>query len=150
MKKLVFLLFAVVGILFVSCEGPPGKDATGTYWFVKDYTIQQNAWQLVNPKDSINSYYRAAVSIPELTTDIYEDGHVFCYMFQSVNDKEVQTILPFVNHYGERDNSWNAYFWTETYSYDFYSGGVTFYLTYSDFATSVPAPTCTFRVVLNY
>jgi hypothetical protein len=67
-------------------------------------------------------------------------------MFQTVNNKEVQTLLPFVNHYGEDPE----YFWTETYSCDFAPGSVTFYVTYSDFYTSLRPPTTSFRVVLNY
>ena len=151
MKKKLFLLSLAVW-LFVSCEGPAGRDGVNgveTYWFVKVYTINANQWQLVNGEDQLGSFFQAKVSIPELDRDIYEKGLVFCYMFQSVDGKEVQTLLPFTVPYGEsRGNS--ELLWTETYAFDCSPGTITFYVNYSDFYTSNRPPTTSFRVVLNY
>ena len=145
MKKLLFLL-SVTAWLFVSCEGPSGKDGLEAYWFVDDYLIRANEWQLVGRVDDLNSYYRASISINALNRNIYEDGNVFCYMYQTLNNREVQTPLPFTipkaNDEGE--------LWTETYSFDFSQGQITFYFNCSDFYTNNRPPATTFRVVLNY
>jgi len=145
MKKILFLWLASIWFLS-SCEGPAGRDGAETYWFVKEYTVNANQWQLVGKVDELNSYYQASISIRELTRDIYEKGHVFCYMFQKVGSQEVQTILPFTipraNDLGE--------LWTETYSYDFCPGEIMFYFNCSDFYTANRPPAATFRVVLNY
>jgi len=171
MKRIVFLLMTIIWFL-ASCEGPAGKDGidgldgyngrdgkdgkdgkdgAGAYWFVANYTINSNQWQLVNGEEAqLNSYYRFTISIPELNRDIYEKGNVFCYFYQILNgNREVQTPLPFTNHYGEVIGG-KEYLWTETYSIDFYPGAIMFYITYSDFLTNNRPQTITFRVVLNY
>ena len=153
MKRILFLLTVSIG-LFVSCEGPAGRDGldgldASVYWFVKDYTINANQWQLVDGEDQLGSYYRASISIPELDNDIYEGGNVFCYMYQRVNNVEVQTLLPFTVPYGESQGNYE-HLWTETYACDFSVGKVPFYVNCSDFLTSNRPPATTFRVVLNY
>jgi len=135
--------------LFACCEGPAGRDGAETFWFVKSYTINTNQWQLVNGVDQIGSFYQAKISIPELDREIYENGNVFCYMFVRVNNVEVQTPLPYSNHYGKVVGG-SEELWTETFSFDFYRGGITFNVTYSDFYTNNRPQTITFRVVLNY
>ena len=149
MKK-VLLLLAVVWML-AACEGPPGRDGLDgqIYWFVKDYTINSNQWQLVNGVDQLGSYFQASINIPELDRDIYEKGNVFCYMYQRISGVEVQTLLPFTVPYGEGQGN-SEHLWTETYACDFSPGTVMFYVNYSDFYTSNRPPTTTFRVVLNY
>ena len=154
MKRIIFLMLAATW-LFAACEGPAGRngldglDGAETYWFVKTYTINANQWQLVNGVDQLNSYYYATVAIPELNKDIYEKGHVFCYMFQRVNGREVQTLLPYTIPLGTvKDNT--ELLWTETYSCDFSPGQITFYFNCSDFYTSNRPPAASFRVVLNY
>ena len=155
MKKLFFLL-SVVLFTFASCEGPPGRDGldgrdgAGTYWFVKTYTIQSNQWTLINGEDQLNSYFRAQISIPKLDRELYERGNVQCYMFQNINNTEVQTPLPFTIPLGEKGTGGGELLWTETVSFDFYPGTITFYVNYSDFYTSNRPGTVTFRVVLTY
>ena len=151
MKKILFLLSAAMW-LFASCEGPAGRDGLDgaeTYWFVKDYTIREGDWNLVGKVDELNSYYQARVDIRELDRDIYEKGHVFCYMYQRVDNRDVQTILPFTIPVGKVTNG-KEELWTETYSYDFSVGRVTFYFNCSDFYTNNRPGAQTFRVVLNY
>ena len=164
MKKLLFLL-SVALWLFASCEGPAGrdglegrpgkdgkdgKDGIETYWFVGVYTINSNNWQLVNGVDQLNSFYRASITIPELTNDIYEDGNVFCYLFQTIDGQEVQTPLPFTVPLGEAADNNTEFLWTETVAFDFSPGRITFYVNYSDFITSIRPDRMIFRVVLNY
>jgi len=164
MKKFFLLLSAAVW-LFASCEGPAGrdglegrpgrdgkdgKDGVETYWYVGVYTINSSNWQLVNGVDQLNSYYRASITISELTNDIYEDGTVFCYLFQTIDNREVQTPLPFTVPLGEAGSGNTNFLWTETVAYDFAPGRITFYVNYSDFFTSNRPGTMIFRVVLNY
>jgi len=171
MKKIIFLLSAVLW-LFASCEGPAGRDGidgldgidgrngtngrdgtdgrdgVGMYWFIKNYTVNTSQWQLIGKANELGSYYQASISVPELDRDIYENGNVFCYMFQRSNGVEVQTLLPFTVPYGESKAN-SDYLWTETYACDFSVGVVMFYVNYSDFVTNIRPPTTTFRVVLN-
>jgi len=155
MKKLILLL-SVLFLTLAGCEGPPGRDGldglngTETYWFVKTYEIQSSHWQLVHAENQVDSYFRARVTIPELTRDRYEDGNVQCYMFQNIDGQEVQTPLPFTIPCGIEENNGNRILWTETYAFDFAPGAVTFYVNYSDFFTSNRPGTTTFRVVITY
>ena len=153
MKRLFFVLMTVVG-LFASCEGPAGRDGLDgaeTYWFVKVYTINTNDWRLINGVDRLGSYYEAKISIKELDKDLYEKGLVSCYMFQRTNNNvEVQTPLPFTLPYGKATGGNQEELWTETYSFEYSPGSITFYVYYSDFYTSNRPPSTSFRVVLNY
>ncbi|MDR2471939.1 MAG: hypothetical protein LBD53_00040, partial [Tannerella sp.] len=136
-----------------ACEGPAGRDGLdgeGANWFVKNYQVKSNQWQLIGGQNDLNSYWQAEVVIPELTKFVYEKGNVFCYMFQNPDgNTEVQTLLPFVVPYGQIKNG-NEYIWTETYACDFTVGSVMFYVNYSDFMTSNRPLDATFRVVFNW
>lgn len=151
MKRFVLLLSIIVFAL-TSCEGPAGPmgpEGEGMKWFVETYTIRENQWELVNGVDELDSYFRAEVKIPDLTNFVYEDGNVFCYMFQTVGGVEVQTLLPFTVPYGDGPIN-DEHLWTETYACDFSPGYVVFYVNYSDFYTNNRPPTTSFRVVLNW
>jgi len=150
MKKVLFLSVAI--LLFAACEGPAGRDGfdgTETYWFVNTYTVNSNQWQLVNGVDELESYYKASITVSELDRDMYEKGNVFCYMFQRVNNVEVQTPLPFTVPRGVWIDG-SEYLWTETFAFDFSLRTITFYVNYSDFLTINRPETTSFRVVLNY
>ena len=151
MKKILFLLSAAI-MLFASCEGPAGRDGLDeeTYWYVRNYTIRSNDWELVNGVDQIGSYYRAEIEIPQLDREIYELGNVFCYMYYiDASGTEVQTLLPYIEHFGESTKVGEE-LWTKTISCDFTRGSIMFYVQYSDFFTGLEHPgTVRFRVVLN-
>jgi hypothetical protein len=144
-KKLLLLLMTT--FLFASCEKE--RISEEMYWFVDTYTIRSNQWELVNGANQFDSYFQARVSIPELSRAIYENGNVFCYMFQMVNNREVQTPLPFSLPFGEVIDG-REHLWTETYSFDYSPGSITFYINYTDFFTSNRPDGASFRVVLNY
>jgi len=157
MKRILFLLVMSVLVL-ASCEGPAGRDGfdgrdgldgKGMNLVVKTYTIREGDWKLIKGVNELNSYYQAEVLINELNKRVYEDGNVFCYMFQNIDGVEVQTLLPFVIPVGEKDGN-KENLWTEMYSCDFSPGSIMFYVNYSDFITAVLPPTISFRVVLNW
>ncbi|WP_102407441.1 hypothetical protein [Parabacteroides bouchesdurhonensis] len=149
MKKNLLLLFMML-LAFTACEGPagpPGQNGTGMTWFVKTYTIRENDWKLYSDPDGRNSFYKCEVRVNDLSNDIYLDGNVFAYWIQNPGrNDEVQTPLPYTipleNTYDER--------WSEIINFDFMPGSITFYVTYSDFATSVAPGEAQFRVVMNY
>jgi len=143
MKKLVFFL-AFIGF-FASCDVKRDGYADDLYWFVKEYTVASNQWELVNGVDQVDSYYKYSVDIHQLNREILKRGNIFCYMYR---DNNVQTPLPFTIHYGEKDGD-SDYLWTETYSFEFTLRTITFYVNYSDFKTNNRPRTTTFRVVLN-
>ena len=149
MKGKLLLLLAAI-ILLTSCIGPKGDPGEGMGWFVKEYTITEKRWELMNGRDQLNSFFRAEIKIPELDKYVYDKGNVFVYMFQEVEGDEVQTLLPFTIPYGEERYNGQKHLWTETHSYDFTIGSIMIYVNYSDFYTSNTPPAATFRVVLNY
>ena len=144
MKKLVLLL-AFIG-LWVSCDVKRDGNSENLYWYVKEFTVTSDQWELVNGVNQINSYYRHTISIHQLDREIVKRGNIFCYMYV---ENDIQTLLPYTVHYGEKDGSLD-YLWTETYSAEFSFRTVTFYMNCSDFKTNNRPKTTTFRVVLNY
>jgi hypothetical protein len=154
MKKTLLLLF--VCIAFIACEGPEGpmgpvgpqgEPGTGTNWYATSYTIQPNEWELVGNKGELNSYFFVDKPLPRLSDFVYEDGSILVYLEFSPN---VKNVMPFVSHKAGVDDL-GEFFWTETYDYDFYKGGIGFYLTYSDFNTKMkPNQAITFHVILMW
>lgn len=164
MKKLLFLVLAA--ILFTACEGPEGpmgpmgpsgqngtngqngKDGYGTYWHLASFTISPDEWELVNGKPGdLNSYFFVDKPLSELTNTIYKEGAVIGYIETS---KGVKNGLPYVLHLGGEDSQ-GDFLWTETADFDFYPGGIGFYLTYSDFNTQLrPKESKTFHIVLMW
>jgi len=151
MKK-ILLFMAVALVALSACEGPAGRDGIdgeGANWYIQYVDVKSSQWQLVNGVDQIGSYFKYEISVPALDEFVYEEGNVFCYMFQIVNGREVQTLLPFSDTRGESDQN-GEYLWTEIYACDFSVGKVTFYVNYTDFYTSNRPPDASFRIVLNW
>lgn len=149
MKKLLLLIVIAISISFISCEGPmgpQGEPGDGTNWKVVSFTINKNEWKLVGSPGALNSYYFVDKPLKELTQYIYKEGAVVGYI-ETV--KGVKNSLPYVLHLGEASGS-KEFLWTQTYDFDFYPGGVGFYVTYSDFNTQDRPDTETFHVVLMW
>jgi hypothetical protein len=159
MKKTLFLLIIVTG--FFACEGPEGPEGPigpagpkgeqgeagyGTNWFVNSYTVTAGEWKLHGNPGDLNSYFYADKQIKELTDFVYNEGTIVAYM---QTEKGVKNGMPYVLHRGGTD-SYGEFLWTQTYDFDFYTGGVRFYLTYSDFNTQIAPETETFHVVLMW
>ncbi len=144
MKKILFLLLTVCSL--VACDKNYYETGYSQSQIVT-FTIYAEDWQLVGDPNEINSYYTYIFNTREITSDIYYNGSVTGYLVQDEGtNNEVQTPLPYVLHLGDDVNP----FWTETYTFDFMPGSIAFYVRYSDFATQVVPPTCTFRMVLRW
>ena len=158
MKKLVLLFTAV---LLISCEGPmgpegptgrtgaqgpAGEDGYGNSWFIKPITIQSSEWELIGDQGELKSYYFVDIPLPQLTETIYKEGTVVAYI---ETETGIKNGLPYVLHTGEKDGDKDK-LWTQTYSFDFYPGGIGFYVSYSDFSTEYRPATETFHIVLMW
>jgi len=156
--KRIILFISLFVFTFTACEGPmgppgekgeKGDPGEGMNWFAKTYTVRENQWELVGKKNDYNSFYRYEIKISDLDDFVYEEGSVFCYMFQTVDEIEVQTPLTY--HFPKGfDDDGKDYLYNETYFFDFTPGSVMIYAYWSDFMTENLPPTTTFRVVLNW
>ena len=145
MKKVLSLLVVVL-FLVSSCE-PEEPDRVGeTSWYVTSITVRENEWQLVGKPGDLNSYYRAYKPLKQLTRTVYEEGVVLAYI---ETDAGVKNVMPYVLHKGEYDG-YREFLWTETYDFDFTTGEVGFYISYSNFNTKIRPRTEKFHVVLMW
>jgi hypothetical protein len=158
MKKLLgLLLVAIMG--FTACEGPmgpegpPGKEGPSMEWWIKDYTITGEMWELVGGAGEIGSYYYYVIDNPDITRTIYDDGAIICY-FRYKDDfgNDVQTPLPYT-YYDIYVNESNVEFpYAVQFSYDAAPGSIALKLVFSDFYTGEYGPPASskFRLVLLY
>ncbi len=153
MKKLLFI--ATIASIFIACEGPmgpqgpqgqPGKNGEGANWYSTTITVEADEWELKNGEaDDLNTYYFASKPLHQLTPYIYERGSVIAYI---ENLDGVKNGMPFVWHRGEETTEGKLFLWTETYDFDFTTGEIGFYITYSDFSTNIRPDTKTFHIVM--
>lgn len=116
-RKLFTRLFA--GILFLglafaatSCSDS-NDDIVQTQWKIIDVSIRGTDWKLV--ENQYETFYQAAVNLPELTQFVFNSGASIGYYKLANNAK---TQLPFVKTTVDS----NGIPYTETYSCDFQSG----------------------------
>jgi hypothetical protein len=142
MKKLLFALISVT--CFLSCEGPMGPPGEQTQWHDAYYTVRTDDWKLVGRPDEIGSFYQYSFIEPALTEFIYEKGVVMGYVVANPGIRdEVLRPLPDTWPIGEGYDAW-----LESITFDYRPGLVTFYVGYSDFATSVRPPDMTFKLMM--
>jgi hypothetical protein len=152
MKKL--LLIVVLASLFTACEGPEGPmgpmgpagqdGRSTTNWYSTSITVNADEWILKGEPDGLNSYFCAYKKVSRLTDYIYRNGSVIAYI---QTDEGVKNGMPFVLHQGEVIDD-KELLWTQTYDFDFTTGEIGFYVTYSDFSTNIRPGTETFHIVL--
>lgn len=109
-------------------------------WYSGEFDV--NRWTKVSDRDGLNSYYMADIRVPRLDYEIMRGGLVNCYLFVNSN---TQTPLPCVRHYENADGQ----LWTRTIDFEYYNGGVTVFVTDSDFSGDVP-DSMTFRIMLSW
>jgi hypothetical protein len=137
MKKALFLF--VLAVVFMSCEDSVPQELTTKQIF--ELTVNKSNWVEYTDGDGLNRYYSCYFPLRQINSSLLTDGAVVAYT--EINDK--QQILPYVRHYEDT----KGYVWTRTVDYDFSNGGITFYVTNSDFAKYLPE-TMYFRVVLMW
>ena len=94
-------------------------------------------------RDGMNCYFKCNKKVSDLTYAVLDGGMVNCYLY--VDNSDTQAQLPTVRHFENRE----GHLWTRTIDYEYYSGGVTFYVTDSDFAGEQPG-TMDFRLMFAY
>jgi hypothetical protein len=149
MKKLL-LLGAI--LLLLSCEGPigPPGEPGSPLWEQAYYTVKSNDWELVGREDGLNSYYRYIFDEPLLSHYIYSSGVVLGYLVVNPGTKdELLRPLPDDLPLGERIQQSDV-LWTQYLTFDYQVGSVAFYVSYSDFATSVQPSEMTFKLVMMW
>jgi hypothetical protein len=118
MKK-VFILY-VLAVLLISCQKKIVED-----WRVVEIPVSTYDWVVSSDTDGLNPFYSVSVNVPEITKDIYLNGLVQCYRDMGSG----MTVLPSVRHYENPEGA----LWTQTIDYEYYIGGIDFYITNSDF-----------------
>ncbi|MFV0310066.1 MAG: hypothetical protein ACK5KN_00270 [Dysgonomonas sp.] len=150
MKKALLSLFAA--FLFIACEGPMGPEGPqgepgyGTNWYTKTIVVAQSDWKLMGEPNELNSYYYADKPLKELTKFVYDEGTVIAYI---ETDTGIKNGMPLVLHKAGKDDL-GEFFWTQTFDFDFQTGNIRFYLTYSDFSTKIKPDAETFHIVLMW
>jgi hypothetical protein len=116
-------------------------------WTIVNINVSKEDW-IWNDK---KSQWEAVKSLPELTSNIYEEGAQLAYLFLGTQGSgEVQKLLPYVETWSDV----NGNIFTETISCDYQLGNpstVAFFIKESDLYKDPDAPqNYAFRIVLLY
>lgn len=136
------IILGAVGLM--SCEDDARtlrvETTEDVCWYSGEFSIGH--WTKVSDRNGLNSYYKADVRLNNMNYDVISGGLVNCYLFV---DADVQAPLPCVRHYENAEGQ----MWTRTIDYEYYYGGLTVYVTDSDFAGENPGP-MSFRIMLSW
>jgi hypothetical protein len=157
-RKLMYASLAIMGLfLGVACSTDNSlthDDVQGMIdqslndqWKIVNITVAKSDWIWNDNK----SQWEAVKSLPELTSNIYEEGAQLAYLFLGTQGSdEVQKLLPYVETWS--DVNGNSF--TETISCDYQLGNpstVAFFIKESDLYKDPDAPqNYAFRIVLLY
>ena len=144
MKTITFAAIAVMALGLCSCERYvyTVRDETTeeVRWYSGEFTLEH--WIECCDADGLNRYYKADVSIPRLNSKTIRNGQINCYLYVG---QDIQAPLPYVRHF----ENYQGQRWTCTVDFEYYSGGITIYVTDNDFAGDVPEP-MSFRIALSW
>mgnify|MGYP006928558004 CR=1 FL=1 len=156
MKAKWFPLFALVAVVGLSgcdsCTCEPVVQPVEKR-VVRD--LQINEWKYSGTDN--NNYFFASFTIPEITSNVYNNGNIAIYReIDSGTVNAIQTLLPYVRHKeylkDEANKEWA--FYTETVDYEYGVGLVTIFYTVSDFDyeldTEFVPESMHFRLVLTW
>ncbi|MDR1500800.1 MAG: hypothetical protein LBI58_07465 [Tannerellaceae bacterium] len=142
MKKLLTSLFIVACLL--ACEGPVGPPGAETQWEYIYYTVRQQDWRLSGEPNKPGSYYQFSFDEPAITDFVYTEGVIMGYLVDNPQSRdELLRPLPDTWPMAEDINTW-----TESVTFAYTPGRVTFYVGYSDFATGIVPSTMTFKLMM--
>ncbi|MDR2384930.1 MAG: hypothetical protein LBD80_04610 [Tannerella sp.] len=140
MKKLSITI-SLLSLL--SCEGPAGRDGIDGQdfkFYVQNFTVYSQDWKYVSTGGYTTLYqYIAEVDVKK---EAYNYGIVEVYMFQwdTGNDSEVQTPLPYWTQHTADGNTW-----LEGFNYDFDEKTIAFFV---EVRNGTNPPTSKFKIVI--
>lgn len=136
---IAFLAFGLV-----SCEDDSHTLRSEVAEDIRMYSTEFNInhWTKVTDRDGLNTCYAADVRIPRINLTVLRGGQLNCYIYTGCDS---QSPLPCVRH---NENA-QGDMWTRTVECEYWDGGLTVYVTDSDFAGGVPDP-MSFRVMLSW
>lgn len=109
-------------------------------------TVNESEWRLAGEENALNSYFYVYKKVEGLNSNVYKNGTVIAYI---ETEPGVKNGMPYVLHKGEEDGG-KEFLWTQTYDFDFDDSEMGFYVTYSDFTTTIRPGTETFHVVMMW
>lgn len=140
-------ILAALALMFVglatSCDDDDSlRDETSddVTWHTKKITVKAKDWELYSNRDN-DIYYFADIDVSELTSAVCKGGIVCCYLYEG----DAQTQMPCTRYYQDSDQN----YWSKTIDYDFYKGGITIYVTDSEFYDENPGD-MEFRLAFIY
>lgn len=136
MKKTLLLFFAA--FLLLSCDDNYSYPEDLTTKQIVNLKVNASEWTEYSDNTGVRYYY-CFVRMNEITYDIYTHGGVMAYLDLSNR----QQVLPYTRNYKNTSGA----LWTKTIDYDISEGGLTFYVTNSDFVVE-PPETMYFKVLL--
>lgn len=148
MKALKHIALLFIALITVSsCDNDDIYEET---WFVKDFEVKSNHWELIGRPDQEGSYYQYVFNgIPGGVP--YYDGITTAYLYFGFGtSSEVQTPLPYTEYLIGDDGNGNEVFYSIQYSYDVKADGtIAFKAHVSDYYTaSINPGTQVFRVAI--
>jgi ribonucleotide monophosphatase NagD (HAD superfamily) len=125
MRKLIILVAAAI---FAAGCGD-GNVYEEYYGPVTESEVLDAPWDYWELNQEGTEYF-VGYNVPAITSAVCNSGMVEVYAMSDVDNYVSQNKMPYVRHYVDpRD----GYTWTETVSYAFERGSITFYATRSDF-----------------
>ncbi len=145
-RKLLWAFAALLSVgALTSCEDDShtlrDEMSEDIDWYSKKITVKSDDWVLHSNRDNDNIYYYADIKVSELTGSICKGGIICCYLYED----NAQTQLPCTRYYQDSDQN----YWSKTIDYDFYKGGITIYVTDSEFYDENPGD-MEFRLAFIY
>lgn len=142
--KIIAAAIAFMAFGLMSCEDDTRTLRSDVADEVRMYSgeFPVEHWTKCSDRGGLNPYYKADIRCSKITYTVLRGGQVNCYLYTG-NTSQVQ--LPCVRHYENAQGDQ----WTRTIDCEYWDGGVTVYVTDSDFAGGTPEP-MSFRIMLSW
>ena len=127
MKKILFLFIS--SIILAGCNT---TIVSNLEMETIDVNVRANDWQYTHMSD--NNYFRCVVDMPEITSNVFDQGEVKVYrkFYDKQNNDFFKHILPDVFHVKEVSGN-NTFLYTTTVDYIYGVGWLEFNYRVSDF-----------------
>jgi len=146
MKKISFVLALM--LIMASCTYNP-TEIVEPYSFSREFTVYPTDWQRVETKEpeksSMNTFFYYDLKVPELTSDILNNGVMSAYLIYYDKNEKIFAPLPFDDFYKDKHD----FMWIEQATCEFSFRSVRFIIKYSDFRIDIlPEYEYTFMIKL--